>query len=162
MRRVHAFLVIKALPGFLARFRSEEVSLSTDFLSLLTSELDLEAGCPRRIIVRNAEVPTCEEGIHLKSEPLQRRSSRVPNVERLHGSVFVKVRIVARHLLLRVNVLQELCSLPPLLVCLNHDGIRLDLLDQLLRSLREHSRRVHRTNEVDFLALEALCQLHKR
>ena len=67
--------------------------------------------------------------------------------------------IVLSELTLRINVLEELGSLPPLLVGLDQHGIRLDLLNEFLGSLGKHSRLVTGTNEEHFLAIESLGQM---
>ena len=67
--------------------------------------------------------------------------------------------IVLSEFTLRINVLEELGSLPPLLVGLDQHGIRLDLLNEFLGSLGKHSRLVTGTNEEHFLAIESLGQM---
>ena len=74
----------------------------------------------------------------------------------------VQIRAVLVHLLLRVNVLEKLGVVPPILVRLDHDCVGLDLFDQLLRSLCEHRRLVGSPDQVDILPIEALRQVDKR
>lgn len=53
--------------------------------------------------------------------------------------VFVQVAPIAAHLVLRVDILEKLGTLPPIWAGLNHDSVWLDVLNQLLRPLGEHS-----------------------
>lgn len=46
--------------------------------------------------------------------------------------------VVAVELLLRVDVLEQLRGVPPLLVGHDEDGLRLHFLDELLRALSKH------------------------
>ena len=46
-----------------------------------------------------------------------------------------------------------------LFIGLNKNGVRLELLDELLGPLSKHRRLVHGTDEVNFLAIEALSQM---
>jgi hypothetical protein len=48
-----------------------------------------------------------------------------------------------------------------LLTSLNENRVGLELLDELLGPLSKHGRLVHGTNEVNFLAIEALSQMNK-
>ena len=44
---------------------------------------------------------------------------------------------------------------------LNKNSIWLDLLNEFLRTLSEHSRLIHGTNKIDFFTIESLSQMHK-
>ena len=46
-------------------------------------------------------------------------------------------------------------------VSLDQDGVRLNLFNELLSPLGEHGGLIHRSNQVDFLAIEALSQVHE-
>ena len=69
--------------------------------------------------------------------------------------------VVLSEFSLRVDVLEELCGLPPFLVSLNHNGIWCDFLNQLLGSLGEHSRLITGSYEVDLLTIESLGEMHQ-
>ena len=64
-------------------------------------------------------------------------------------------------LLLRIDILQNLRSVPPLSISLNHHSVRLDLLDELLSPLRQHVGLVERAHQEDLLAAESLRQVHE-
>jgi len=53
------------------------------------------------------------------------------------GSLHQRVTVIV-HLFLRVNVLQQFGVIPPVLVSLNHDGVGLNLFDELLSTLGKH------------------------
>jgi hypothetical protein len=77
----------------------------------------------------------------------------------LNPGVLVEILVVAGKLLLGVDVLKHLCGVPPLLVGLNKNGVRLDLLNELLSSLGQHGRLICGTNKENFLAIESLCEM---
>ena len=69
--------------------------------------------------------------------------------------------VVIAEFTLRVDVLEHLGSLPPLLVGLNKDSIWADLLDELLSPLSKHSRLIASSHEVDLLAIESLGEMNE-
>jgi hypothetical protein len=48
-----------------------------------------------------------------------------------------------------------------LFISLDENGVGLELLNELFGPLSKHSRLVHGTNKVNFLAIEALSQMNK-
>ena len=114
------------------------------FGSLLTGILDLEARSDK--VERNLEVMIEETHVHVEPAPEEEGPDWVPDAERLEHRVLVQMLSVVVQLLLRVDILKNLCSVPPLSISLHHDSVRLDLLDELLGPLGEHVRLVARAD----------------
>lgn len=77
--------------------------------------------------------------VDVKSTPEEEGSTRSIHAEGLQLSVFVQVLSIGVKLLLRINELKHLSRVPPFSICLYHDGIGFDLLDEFLCSLRKHT-----------------------
>lgn len=112
------------------------MQLRSKFGGFLTSILDLQAWSDK--VERNLEVAIEETHIHVEPAPEQERPDWVPDTERREHSVFVKMLAIVIQLLLRFDILKNLSGIPPLSICLNHDCVRLDLLDEFLRPLSKH------------------------
>ena len=99
--------------------------------------------------------------VHIKSAPEEECSTRMPHVERLELCIFVEVFAVSIEFLLRINKLQHLSSIPPLLISLHHNSIWLYFLNEFLCSLGEHTRLIQSTHKEHLLAIEALSQVNE-
>lgn len=152
--------MLQSLPGALTQLSAKEVQLGTTLLSLLTSVLDLKARSEEVECSRDAEVELEEEAVHVETSPKDGSTRRVPDIVGLHVSVLAQMLRVVVHLLLRVNVLEHLGSVPPLLVGHDKHSLRLDLLDKLLSPLSQHGRGVGSAHQIHLLAIESLSKVN--
>lgn len=128
--------VIKSTPSHLIQLSSQEISLATLILGSLTSKFNLKSWSQE--VEWNLKVIPKESTIHVEASPKCSCSRWVVHIERLQLSVLVKMLPIVVELFLRVNELEHLSCLPPLWVRLDHDSIRLHLLNKLLGPLSEH------------------------
>jgi hypothetical protein len=68
--------------------------------------------------------------------------------------------IIVLEFLLGINVLKQLGGVPPLSIGLDHNSIRLNLLNQLLSSLGEHRGLVWRTHQIHFFTIESFGEMN--
>lgn len=161
VRDGHPGLVEEPLVGGLIELTAQEVRLGAHLLSLLTRILHLQTWLQEREVAWDIEVELEEGGVGIEAEPGKPLTVGVPHVVAGHALVLVEVLVVLAELLLRVHVLQQLGSVPPLLVGLHHHGFGLDFLDELLGPLSQHGRKVRATNQEDLLSIESLSQVHE-
>ena len=77
--------------------------------------------------------------VHVESGPEEIGSGRAPHIKGTELGVLIQILAIRVKLFLRVNILQHLCSVPPLLISLYHNSIWLDFLNELLSSLSKHT-----------------------
>jgi hypothetical protein len=161
INQVHSGLVGKLHPGLVVEFTTKEMNFSTNPLSGLTSVLDFETWSFESKVVAKAEEASKQSSIHAPSKHLKPVATWVPNVALWLAKVASESAGILIHLLLRVNILQQLGAIPPLLTCLQNDSVRLQLFDELFGPVCEHRALVAGADEVDILSVEAFCQLYQ-
>lgn len=158
--KVHSCFVIESSPCSLIELRAKELELGTLLFGFFACKFDLKAGFHECEVAWDLEVILESSQVKVETEPEHAGSGvALPKAEALIPRVLVEILIVGRKLLLRVNILEHFGSIPPLLVGLNKNSIRLDLLDQLLSSLGQHRGLISCTNKEDFFSIESLCKV---
>ena len=149
----------ESLPGALIELCTQKVCLSTNLLSFFTSILHLQTWLKESKVLWDFEMELKEGRVGGEPSPEEPLTEGVPHVDVAHAGVLVEVLVVLTHLLLGVYVLEELGSLPPVFIGLDHDGLWLHLLDKLLSSLSKHGRQIRATHQEDFLSIESLSEV---
>jgi hypothetical protein len=115
LRHVHASLVVEALGGHTVQFSAEELKLGAGLFSSLASILDLNAGEPELELAAEAVVP--REGGPVESPSCEEDElTGAPVILDPLGALLVEVGVVAVEFLLWINILEELCLLPPSII----------------------------------------------
>ena len=99
--------------------------------------------------------------IEVESCPEDDVSSWMPQIEALPWDVLVKVLMIILKFLLAIDILKHFSNVPPILIGLNHNGIRFDLLNKLLGSLSQHGGLIGWTNEENFFPIESLSEMNE-
>ena len=161
LRNVHARFMSEAFPCALVELWAKEIKFSTDLLSSFACKFGFKARAEHFEVVTKSEVSHPESIVRVES--CQENPSAIAPVEVLPLSVreLIQVTIVLVHLLLRVNVTEHACLLPPLWRCLHEHGIWVNLLNQFLSALSEHCRLVARSDQIDFLPVELLSHVQQ-
>ena len=140
---------------------SEVSDVGTNLLGSLASVFDLEAGQVVPDALQSKELVE-ERAIESKSKHLEPGAARPPHVTFTLAQVSLQSVVVLAHFLLILNVAHLAGSLPPVRGRLHHNGVGLQLLNELLGALGKHGGLVESTNKVNILSIEALGQMQKR
>ena len=100
-----------------------------------------------------------EPAVELEPELRQPPSVAVINVLVATIAVFIELGCIFIHLRLRVNILEQLCMVPPLRVGLDQHFIWLQFLNEFLGTLGKHRRLVARANQKDFFVIESFSEM---
>ena len=115
VRHVHTSFVVETISGLRVELSSEELDVSSNILSCLTSVFDFEAGEPELEIKAKAIVEFEGGPVGCISSE-EDKLSYTPVVFEPMLSSLAQVLLISVKLLLRVNVLKKLCLVPPAII----------------------------------------------
>lgn len=115
MRDVHTSFVIETICGLRVKLTSEELDVSTDFLSCLTSVFDFKTGEPE-LEIKSKAVVEFEGGPVRSKSGEEDKLSYAPVVLEPVLATSAQILFVSVELLLRINVLEKLGLIPPAVI----------------------------------------------
>ena len=143
LRHVQSGFVVKALAGIAIHLSAGVLNPSSDFLSSFAGKLSFKARSREIEIESETEVPAVDGVVKRKAPEEEPLALAEVHIDDGLGQELVQVLAVGVHLFLRVNVLEQLGVVPPVGASLHHDGVRLELFNELLGSLGQHGAVVH-------------------